>query len=192
MPSALNLVYIDALLLAYRLGRIRHEEEKVAMIAAARTGGDSIGYMTALENFGVARRSRLYRFVGEIVASPAHYRSTYPNVCGLREEGRMPETFLGNLRVMYLVEPVLTAKQQKLFSDAYWWFVNNHQEAYHDVKKGRCLGVFANEPKDNASTLTRFGDYLGRLINHRNQSVRKLYEGFPADFVQAILERAFL
>ena len=50
-------MWIDPLLLAYRLGHVRSDEEKTALLAAARAATDAIGYMTAVVNFGVPERS---------------------------------------------------------------------------------------------------------------------------------------
>lgn len=190
--TAPDFLFIDAILLAYRLGRVRYEEQKASLLAAARAATDAITFLAALENFGVGRRTQLYRFVGEILSAPASFRAQYPGMIGLRREGEAAESFLGNLRVLFLVEPVLTGKQQELFYEAYWWFVRNHQASFFDPKKGLVIGVYATEPKNNASTLPRFEDYLFRLVNHTTQRIRTRFENFPADIVCAILHRAFV
>lgn len=183
---------IDPLLLAYRQGFVRCDEEKIALLAAARAASDAIGYMTAVVNFGVRERSRLHQFLGKIVAAPAYYRAQYPMMLGLRRNDEPAESFLGSLRVLSLVEPVLTIRQQQLFYDAYWWFVNNHQPLLIDPKtKMQRIGLYADEPKDNAATLDRFQGYLTQLMNHKNINMRKRFENFPADIVMAILKRAF-
>lgn len=187
-----DYLFIDAILLAYRLGRIRHDEQKLALLAATRAAKDAIGFMTALENFGVERRTGLHTFVGEFLAAPSYYRAQYPRILGLRQEDTPAESFLGNMYVPYLAEAVLTTKQQKLFYDDYWWFVHNHQPDYYDLKKGKMIGAYATAPQDNASTLPRFEDFLRRKVNHSSQSIRSKYEDFPLDIVLAILKRAFL
>ena len=58
-----DYLFIDAMLLAYRLGRVRYEAQKKALLAAMRAGEDSISFMQALENFGVGRRSELHAFI---------------------------------------------------------------------------------------------------------------------------------
>lgn len=189
--TAPDFLFIDTVLLAYRLGRVRYDEQKIALIAAARAATDAVSFLTALENFGVGRRSQLYRFVGEILSTPASFRAQYPGALGLPWNGEPAESFLSNPRVLFLVEPVLTFKQQSLFYDTYWWFVHNHQASFYDPKKGQCIGKYATEPQDNASTLPRFEDYLFRLVNHTTQRIRTRFEGFPADIVCAILHRAF-
>lgn len=189
--TAPDFVFIDTILIAYRLGRVRHEEQKAALLAAARAATDAVSFLSALENFGVGRRTELHRFAGEILASPARFRAQYPRVVGLRSEGQPAEPFLSNQYVLFLVEPVLTRKQQELFFDTYWWFVRNHEPYYFDPKRGRVIGAYATEPKDNASILTRFEDYLRRLASHSSQRVRSNFEGFPTDIVCAILQRAF-
>lgn len=192
MHTAPDFLFIDAILLAYRLGQVRHEEQKHALIAAARASKDSIEFMTALENFGVGRRSQLHAFVSKVLAAPAYYRAQYPLILGLHREDEAAESFLQNQYVLFLVEPVLTSKQQALFHDAYWWFSNQHQSLCIDPKRGQHIGTYATEPQDNASTLSRFEDYLLRLQSHTNQHVREQYETFPTDIVIAILQRAFV
>lgn len=186
-----DFVFIDALLLAYRQGRVQHDEQKQSLLAAMYAASDALTFMTALENFGVGRQTKLHSFVGEYLASPAYYRALYPSMLGLRREGEPAEAFLNNQRVLFLVEPVLLKKQQQLFFDTYWWFSNNHQSTYYDSRKGYRIGVYATEPKDNTSTFCRFEDYLRRLVNHSTQRIRERFEGFPADIVLAILRRAF-
>ena len=187
-----DFLFIDAILLSYRLGRVRYEEQKVALLAAARAAKDAIGFMNALENFGVGRRSQLHRFIGEFLAAPSHFRTQYPSVLGLRRDGEKTESFLGNQRVLFFVEAVLTHKQQKVFYDTYWWFVHNHQTYYFDPQKGQMMGVYATVPQDNASTLARFETYILQLVQSQTKYVRLRYEGFPTDIVLAILKRAFL
>ena len=192
MPSTPDLLYIDVLLLSYRLGRVRHGEERAALLAAAQAAHDSIGFMQALENFGITRGSRLHHLVGQFLAAPSYYRNHYSTILGIPEEGTARESFLSNVKVLYLVEPVLTDKQQKFFFDAYWWFSGNHEYTYDDKKKGHVIGVYATEPKDNASTLARFEDYLTRLQNHKTQLMRERWKDFPIGIVLAILRRTFL
>ena len=187
-----NFLFIDAILLAYRLGRVRYDEQKMALLAATRAAKDTISFMTALENFGVGKRSQLHTFVGEVMAAPAYYRAQYPRILGLRQEGTTAEFFLGNIYVTFLVEAVLNAKQQKLFYNDYWWFVHNHQLDFFDPKKGKIIGAYATAPQDNASTLARFEEYMLRLANHSSKQIRSKYEDFPTDIVLAILKRAFL
>ena len=190
--AAPDFLYIDAILIAYRLGQVRHEEQKVALIAAARAAKSAISYLSALENFGVGRRTQLFSFLGEYFSAPASFRARYPRVLGLRPEGQAAEPFLNNLYALSLPEAVLTSKQKELFDEAYWWFVHNHQPMFFDPKKGQTIGSYATEPKDNASTLARFEDYISRLVNHPAQRIRQRFEAFPADIVVAILKRAFL
>lgn len=187
-----DFLFIDGILLAYRLGQIRYEEQKMALVAAARAATDAISFLSALENFGVGRQTQLHRFLGEYLSAPASYRARYPRVLGLRAEGEEAEPFLDNVYALSLPEAVLMPKQRQLFIDTYWWFVHNHQPEFFDIKKGRCIGAYASEPRDNASALARFEDYLARLVNHRTQTVRRRFEDFPADIVVAILKRAFL
>lgn len=189
--SVPDILFIDTILFAYRLGHVRHKEQKVALLAATRAAKDAISFLTALENFGVGRQTELYRVVGEILSAPSFYRAQYPGMVGLRREGEAAASFLNNQYVLFLVEPVLDAKQRETFFGAYWWFVNNHQASYYDPRKGWIIGLYASEPQDNASTLLRFEAYLYRLANHKNKNVRDRYEGFPTDIVIAILRRAF-
>lgn len=191
LQSPPDLMWIDPLLLAYRLGHVRSDEEKTALLAAARAATDAIGYMTAVVNFGVPERSRLHQLLGKIVAAPAYYRAQYPTILGLHQKDEPVESFLGNMRVLSLVEAVLTFQQQQLFYDAYWWFVHNHQPLVIDAKKMQRIGLYADEPKDNASTVIRFQEYLTQLMNHRNKTMRDRFKPFPADIVMAILKRAF-
>ena len=187
-----DFLFIDTILLAYRLGRVRHEEQKAALLAAARAATDAVSFLSALENFGVGRRTELHRFAGEILAAPLRFRAQYPRVVGLRADGQPAESFLGNQYALFLVEPVLTLKQQDLFFDTYWWFVHNHQTTFVHPGRGTVIGAYATEPRDNASTLPRFEDYLLRLTCHSTQRIRTRFEGFPADIVCAILKRAFM
>ena len=190
--SAPDFRFIDTILLAYRLGHVCHDEQKTAMIAAARTATDAITYLTSLEQLGVRRNSQLFRLVGEILSALAYYRTQYPLMLGLRSDGQEAQSFLNNQQALSLAEPVFTGRQQKLFFDTYWWFVHNYQDAFYDPKRGHCIGVYATEPRDNASVLANFEEYLSRLMNHPAQHIRARYEGFPADIVMAIFRRAFL
>lgn len=186
-----DYLFIDAILFAYRMGYVRYEEQKASLLAAARAAKDAISFMTAVENFGVSRCSQLHDILGQVLAAPDYYRSLYPQMLGLRREGEAAQPFLNNSLALFMVEPVLTHKQQKLFFDTYWWFSHNHEATFLDTKKGMCIGTYATEPRDNASTLQRFEQYLYGLLNHKTQKVSQLYEGFPADIVMAIYKRAF-
>ena len=190
--SAPDLLFVDATLLAYRLGLLRHAEQQAALLAASRAATDAMTFMTAVENFGIMRGSQLHSIVGRFLAAPAYYRNQYRRMLGLRQQDEAVELFLSNPYVLYLVEGLLTPKQRKLFFDLYWWFVHNHQNDYVDPKKGHVVGAYATLPQDNASTLPRFEEYLSHLVNHHTKAVRERYEGFPADMVAAILKRAFL
>ncbi|MBP3829516.1 MAG: hypothetical protein ILA06_04315 [Bacteroidaceae bacterium] len=190
--TAPDYVFVDTILLAYRLGLVRHGEQRDALTAAARTATDAISFLTTLDAHGIKRHSRLYTLVSEILAAPAYYRAQYPLMLGLRSEGQEAPSFLSGGQALSLPEPLFTAKQQKLFYETYWWFVRNYQDAFYDPKRGHCIGAYANDPKDNSSVLANFNDYLSRLMGHSSQQIRERYEGFPADIVMAILERAFL
>ncbi len=190
--SAPDYLFIDCILLAYRLGRVRNLEQAKALMTAARTATDAISFLTTLNQLGVRKSSDLYSLVGEILAAPSYYRTQHRLMLGLRAEGQEAQSFLSNEQVLFLAEPVLTSKQQKLFFDTYWWFVHNYQDSFYDPKRGHCIGVYATDPKDNASVLANFEDYLSRLLNHSLQRVRERYRDFPADMVMAILKRAFL
>ena len=190
--TAPDYMFIDCILLAYRLGRVRYPEQAKALMAAARTATDAISFLTTLNQLGVGKRSDLYTLVGEILAAPSYYRAQYRLMLGLRAEGQEAQSFLSNEQVLFLTEPMLTSKQQKLFFDTYWWFVRNYQDSFYDPKRGHCIGAYATDPKDNASVLANFEDYLSRLMNHSSQRIRERYEDFPADIIMAILKRAFL
>lgn len=193
MPAkAPDYLFIDAILLAYHLGAVRYEEQKVALWSAARRATDAFSFLTAMDMSGVGRRTQLYSQIGKFLSSPTYYRAQYKQVLGLHGEGEEAESFLDNPRVLSLLEPVLTSKQQKLFYDAYWWFSHNHQPMFTDLKKGRHVGVYATDPKDNASVMERFEAYLNYLQNHKTQKIRQQFEDLPADVVLAILKRAFL
>ena len=190
--QAPDFQFIDAIMLAYRLGHIRCDEQKISLLAAARAASDAMTFMTAIDSFGIGRGTMLHRFLGQLLAAPSYYRAQYPRVLGLRQAGDTAEPFLRNPYVLFLTEAVLSYKQQELFSDTYWWFVNNHEPVINDVKKGHSMGIYATEPQDNASTIERFDQYLNNLIHHNSQRVRQRFEGFPAEIVMAILRRAFL
>ena len=192
IDMAPDYLYIDALLLAYHLGKVRYEEQRVSLMNAMRTATDAITFLATLEGMGVGKRSKLNVFLCAYMASPAYYRAKYPLMLGLQRDGGVPEPFLRNQHVLFLCEPVLTATQRKLFYDTYWWFVHNHQPSFYNPKKGHCIGVYAIDPQDNDSTLARFEDYLYRLCNHKTQRVRDLFANFPTALVLAILKRAFL
>ncbi len=184
--------FIDTILIAYRLGHVRYEEQKAALLTAARAANDEMSFLTALESFGIGRRSKLYHCAEEILAAHAFYQNKYPAMLGLHPDGTEPETFLANIRVQFLSEPILTTKQQATFYNAYWWFVNQHRPLYHDPKKGLQPGIYANEPQDNDAALPRFEKYLMHLVEHPTKSVRQRYDGFPAEILLAILKRAFI
>lgn len=189
--TAPDFLFIDTILICFRLGHIKNEEQKMAMWAAARAANDAISFLTALENFGVGRKSGLHHFAAQVLANPAFYRANYPRVIGLWFKGEAIESFLKSDRPILLMQAVLTHKQQELFYDSYWWFVHQHEPIFYDAKKGQQIGIYANEPKDNASTLDRFEHYLYNLVNHKTVRVRQRFEGFPADTVIAILKRSF-
>lgn len=190
--SVPDFLFIDGIMLAYRFGYIKHEEQKAALIAAARAAKDAVSYLNALENFGVGRRTQLHGYMAEYLSAPASFRARYPRVLGLRAEGQEAEPFLNNLYALSLPEAVLFFKQRQLFLDTYWWFVHNHEHFFVDPKKGRCIGAYASEPRDNASTLARYEDYMYSLQSHSSQRIRQRFEDFPTDIVVAILKRAFL
>ena len=192
VSTAPDFLFIDPLLLAYRLGHVRFEQQKEALLAAARAAKDAMSYLYAVENFGVGRGSQLFTFLGQVLSAITYYRNKYPDVLGLRPDGAEPESFLDNIRVLNLVEPVLKPEQNKHFYDAYWWFSNHHQPTFFDAKKGRSIGIYSTDPKDNASVVPRFEEYINNLINHKTQRVRARFEGFPLDIVMALLQRAFL
>ena len=189
--TAPDFLFIDTVLVSYRLGHVKNEEQKTALWAAARVATDAVSFLTALENFGVGRRTDLHNFAAQVLANPAYYRAHYPRVIGLWFKGETVESFLKSDRPMLLTHAVLTPKQQKIFYDVYWWFVNQHKPVYYQAKKGAQIGIYAHEPQDNASTLARFEDYLYRLVNHHTAHIRQRFEGFPADIVVAILKRTF-
>ena len=189
--TAPDFLFIDTILLAYRLGRVSQDEQKTALIASARAAKDAISFLDALENFGVGRRSQLFSVVGKLLAAPSFYRIQYPSMIGLRTEGAPAEPFLNNPRVVFLVEPVLTSKQQSLFYSVYWDFVRHHEQTLFDAKNGNRIGLYATEAQDNDSTLPRFSDYLTRRVNQEQQRFGERYERFPTDIVVAILQRAF-
>ncbi|MBP5769900.1 MAG: hypothetical protein J6W75_00865 [Bacteroidaceae bacterium] len=193
MPSTVpDFLFLDAVSLAYRLGQIRYDEQRQALLAAAQTATDALSFMKIVEEHGVGQTSQLHSFLGHVLAAPAYYRATYTLMLGLRKEGEEAEPFLQSTKVLGLVEPFLTVRQRKLFYDAFWWFVRNHQPQFADSKKGMCIGAYATDPKDNASALVRFEDYLSYLVNHRSLAVRQRFDGFPTDIVIAILKRTFL
>jgi hypothetical protein len=193
MPSQRPLPqFLDAAVLAYRLGYIHREEERQALLAAARAASDNLEYLTAVSNFGVKRNNRLFEFLGKFLAAPAYYRAQYPQLFTSPEQSAPPPAFLNNSQVLPLLEPVLTDAQQQEFYDTYWWFVKNYQPTYVDMKKGTCIGLYATEPTDNASTLACFEELLQRLVHHKTQRIRDRFEGFPLDIVLLLLKRAFL
>lgn len=190
--STPDFIFIDTILLVYRLGYVRYEEQKFALIAAARAANDAISFLSAIDNFGIGKRTELYKKAGEILSAYSYYKASYPLILGLRHADETPESFVSSQRVLFLPEALLTKKQQQLFYDTYWWFVHNHQAVYSDPKKGRCIGVWATASKDNKETIPRFENYLLRLINHQNKTIRTKFENFPADIILMILKRAFL
>lgn len=190
--SAPDLVFVDAALLAYRLGHVQYAEQRTALLAAARVATDAISFMRVMEDSGVGRRSQLHDFVGKVLAAPAYYRAQYPLILGIRKDGEEAESFLKSKGVLPLVEGLLTIRQREAFYEAYWWFVHNHQPSFYDPRRGHCIGVWATDPQDNAATIARFDAYLQRLLNHKTQRVRERFYGFPADIVMAVLKRAFL
>ena len=190
--APIDFLFIDTVLLAYRLGNVCYEEQRAALVESSKEATDAFTFLHALECRGVGPHSKLYAMVGRILSAPTSYRTQHPQMLGLRREGVVAPPFLKDQQVLFLVEPMLSPKQRKLFYDTYWWFVHNHQPVYIDVKKGRCIGLFATDPKDNASVLARFEEHLNYLVHHRTQYVRRQFEDFPVAIVLAILRRAFL
>lgn len=193
MPNAIPPFHlIDAIMLAYRLGYVRFDEQKQALLRAAKASTDTLSFMSEMEQFNLCKNNRLHQEMGRLLASISYYRKTNERSLGLRKEGMAPEPFLNNMYVMFLAEPVLTKKQQDTLYKVYWWFVHNHKPVFFHKQKGSCIGIYATEPQDNESTIRRFEDYIHRLEHHSTQRVRQPFEGFPTDIVLAILRRAFL
>lgn len=187
-----DFLLVDAILFTYRIGAVRYDEQKKVMLEEACTSMDAISFLNTLAQKGIGRNSRLARELGKFLSAPNYYRALYGSSLGIRSDGVAPEPFLGNQRAIFLVEPLLNSRQQKLFFNAYWWFVHNHQPFFNDVKRGRSIGVYATDPQDNASALERFDAYLLRQVHHQNKVIQKAYADFPADIVMAVLRRAFL
>ena len=187
-----DFVYIDAILLAYRQGHLRHNEQREALISAARTSTDALAYITMVESLGVVRGTSLHQFLGHYLASPSYYRSLYPKILGIRHDGEAPETFLHSQQALFLAEPLLTPSQNHTFYDAFWWFVHNHEPRFVDLRRGPHIGVYATDPQDNASVVARFDDYLHRLREHSKQYVRQRYESMPVDLLMPLIRRTFL
>lgn len=187
-----DFLFIDTIILAYRLGHVRYDEQKRVLLQAARTATDTISFMAAVESFGIGKRSKVHTAVGQLLSSHSYYRVKYARLLGIRSEGAEAEKFLDNPYVLFLTEGVLTYQQQQAMYKAYWWVVHNYRPVFVDAKKGRCIGMYATDPQDNASTLQHFEAHLNYLIHHKNQQICKPFEGFPADIVMAILRRAFL
>lgn len=193
MPSQRPLPqFLDAAVLAYRLGYIHQDETKQALLAAARAASDSLEYLTAITNFGVGRNTRLFTFLGKFLAAPAYYRAQFPQLFPSTGTSVPPVPFLNNPQVPPMLEPVLTAVQQQAFYDTYWWFVQNYQSTHVEAKKGTHIGLYATDPTDNASALARFEELLQRLVHHKTQRLRDRFEGFPLDIVLILLKRTFL
>ena len=91
------------------------------------------------------------------------------------------------------MEPLLTPHQCRLFSELYWWFSSNHRQHYFDSRKRELrMGAYATAPKDNASVLTRFAEYLRRLAGSTKATVRKRYEDMPFDIIIDLETRTFM
>ena len=194
MPTnqAPDFLFIDTIILAYRLGHVRFDEQKQSLLQAARIATDTISFMRAVETFGVGPRTKLHQAVGQILSSHTYYCMKYARMLGIRSEGTEADAFLNNSYALFLVEPILSYRQQQEFNKAYWWFVHNHRPVFVDVKKGRCIGVYATEPQDNAATLPRFEAFMHTLAHHKNQQVCQRFKDFPLDIVLAVEQRAFL
>ena len=164
--------FVDTMVIAYRKGLMRQDEQREAFIAAARAATDGLSFLSALANFGVNRHSVLYALVEKIQAAPAYYQSTQKHLLGLRLEGVTPRPFLPDEKVL-------------LFSD-------QHRPVVMKPNGQHSIGLYVNEPRDNASVLPRFAAYLDHLMHHASQREQEQFEGFPADIVMALLWRAYM
>lgn len=193
MPNAIPSFHvIDAIIMAYRLGYVRFDEQKQALLQAACASTDTISFMNVLETYGISKNNKLYHEMGRLLSSITYYRKMNERALGLRHTGSSPTPFLNNTYVIFLTEPVLTKKQQDTFYKAYWYFVHNHKPVFLHKQKGPCIGIYATEPQDNESTINRFVDYIYRLEHHSTQKIRQPFQDFPTEIVLAILRRAFL
>ena len=184
--------FVDTMVIAYRKGLMRQDEQREAFIAAARAATDGLSFLSALANFGVNRHSELYALVEKIQAAPAYYQSTQKHLLGLRLEGVTPRPFLQDEKVLFLVEPVLNSTQFKLFEKTFWQFSDQHRPVVMKPNGQHSIGLYVNEPRDNASVLPRFAAYLDHLMHHASQREQEQFEGFPADIVMALLWRAYM
>ncbi len=180
--------FIDVILLSGRLGHIRNDEQRTALVAAVAEACDAPSFLHAIELRGISASTRLHRFAGEVLSALTHYRATYPRLLGL---GSGAEPVLDNLRVPALVEPLLTRPQVDTFTRTYWWFAGNHHAVFISPRKGRCIGAYATDSKDNASVIARLDAYLSFLAANRDARVRARFDGFPQAMVVAVLQRAF-
>ena len=183
--------YIDIMLIGYRLGHLPVPEQRQAALAAVREANDEFSYLKALNSFGLWHTSKFCVFASHALADIDYYRLKYKGMIGLHADGDEVETFLGNNKVLFLVEPLLTNKQKDSFYDVYWWFVRNHKPVVANGKKGLKIGAYSTEPKDNASTLEQFHELLLNKANARSKAVRERYGQLPIDYIMAILKRAF-
>ena len=191
-PAAPDFLYLDAITLAYHLGLSRNDSHKTALIAAARAASDAITFMNALMNFGIHHGSRLHHQISTFISAPTFYRERYHGIIGLPPHGDHEPSFFDSQKVLYYCEPFLTSEQRQTLYDDYWWFIHNHEAQYYDKKKGTVIGAYATEPRDNASMVTRFEEYLHHRVFHKTQRISKHYEHFPADIIVAVLRRTFV
>ena len=188
-----DIMFVDAVMLAIRLGKMRYAEQREALLAAARAATSPLTFMSAIENFGIAHHTPLHQFLGQVMAAPEYFRDRYARVLGIPAADEQPQPFLNNIRAISLVEPLLSPKQCSQFREMYWWFTNNHNQRFFNARKGEIqIGAYATAPHDNASTLARFESYLRRLADSTNVAVRKRYEGFPFDIIISLENRTFL
>lgn len=192
MHDAPELLLIDALILAYRQGLVRHKEQLHSIHAASLAATDVFTALTAIENFGIGKGSRLYQFIAQFLAAPDYYRKANAHLLLLHDEGKQAESFLNNPKVVNLMEPILEKKQWESFYNAYWWFVKNHSAVFISPKEESANGIYASEPTDNESALQRFETYLYGLQNNKKKSVRERYETMPVRTMIILLKRSFL
>lgn len=82
------------------------------------------------------------------------------------------------------LEFIVDAESKKRFIEDITWFVDNHNEWYHDKKKGNVQGFYYKRETSNFKTIERLEKYLENKLTSKNEKMQWLvaiYKKIPID-----------
>lgn len=200
------MLLIDALIYAFRSNAILYPEQQAAIVFAiesveAQRGDDeseavSAMFLQTIESLGFHRKTHLYKTLEEFLASPEYYRQHFPGFFCIPKAGQPTPQLMTDLKVIFLLEPLLSMTMKNQFEQDFWDFKRNHLERYTAVNKKEAtpqlrMGVYAHTSQSNEASLERFENHFSHLCNHTNAKVREAYEKFPLKLAMKILKRSY-